>query len=126
MPNWLHLTILTPAKVLVDIAAVIKVRLKLADDMWLSIYPHHLPLIAETLVGPVTYTTTIEGETALPLAPGIVHIANNAVTLFTSGGAELQAEMETASSAVTAQEFERLAQALFTTLGAQVEPDTPA
>jgi len=119
VPSFLHLTILTPAKVLLDSANVAKVRLKLADDAWLSIYPHHLPLIAEILPGPVSYVD-VDTHT-LSLASGIVHIADNTVTLFTSG--LLEAQLPTSPSAATVQEFDRLAHALFATLGGPAEPD---
>ena len=122
MVDLLRLTLLTPAKVGLDVAAVTKVRFKLADGVWLSIYPHHLPLIAETLAGPLTYTIADESHT-VDLASGIVHVADNVVTLFTGGplGAPVA---ETLSTSVTEQEFDRLAQTLFMTLAAHVEDVT--
>ena len=65
-------------------ANVSKVRLKLADDAWLSIYPLHAPLLAETLSGPVLYTTAA-GEQTMSLSESILQVAENAVTLFTGG-----------------------------------------
>lgn len=117
MPDLLRLSILTPGKTVLDVANVRKVRLKLADGGWLSIYPRHAPLLAETLAGPLTYATSA-GEQTLSLSESILQVAENDVLLFTGG--EL-----TASTALAADEadegavhFDRLARALMLSLRA--------
>lgn len=126
MPDLLRLSVLTPGKTLLDVANVSKVRLKLADGGWLSIYPRHAPLLAETLAGPVTYTIRADEQT-ISLSESILQVAENDVTLFTGG--ELAAftamtgegEDEDASDAADAASdahFDRLARVLMLSLQA--------
>lgn len=121
MADPLRLMVLTPAETLLEVAAVEKVRLKLQDGGWLSIYPLHAPLIAETMAGNVSYIE--EGMMrSLNLAPGIVQIADGDVTIFTS--AEVGAEVAGRSLdelVEEAERFDRLARQLLITL--QAQPD---
>lgn len=123
MPDLLRFNVLTPGKALLDVANVGKVRLKLADHAWLSIYPRHAPLLAETLAGPVTYVTEAGAETIF-ISESILQVAENNVTLFTGG--ELAASMSMMAAGVSgaaededAAQFDRLARVLLLALSAQ-------
>jgi F0F1-type ATP synthase epsilon subunit len=122
MADLLRFSVLTPGKTLLDVAEVSKVRMKLADGAWLSLYPRHAPLLAETLPGPVTYTTGA-GEQAISLSESILQVAENNVTLFTGGelAASLAMPGEAAALEATdtdATHFDRLARALMRSLQA--------
>ena len=119
MADSLRFTVLTPEKTLLDVSAVRKVRVLLADGAWLSVYPGHAPLLAESVAGPATYETDA-GVDEIALAEGIVSVGDGAVTVFTGGLAEASPALR-----VTADdeedgivEFDRLAQVLMVTLGA--------
>ncbi|MGC9394738.1 MAG: hypothetical protein ACP5J4_07775 [Anaerolineae bacterium] len=126
MPDLLRLSVLTPGKTLLDVDNVSKVRLKLADGGWLSIYPHHAPLLGETLAGPVTYTTEVGKET-LSLSESILRVAENDVTLFTGGELPISTAVVGEEGEVEAVHFDRLARVLMLSLQAlPVEtPDDP-
>lgn len=119
MPDLLRLNVLTPGKTLLDVANVRKVRVKLADHGWLSIYPRHAPLLAETLAGPVMYITETGAET-ISLSESILQVADNNVTLYTGG--ELAASTAVTGDDVGADEdtahFDRLARVLLRSLNA--------
>jgi len=112
----LRLTVLTPDRVLLAVETATKVRMKLADDAWLSVYPDHAPLIAEVLPGPVQYDTDAEsGE--LSIAEGIVQVTEGQVTVLTSG---YQRETDAPEThAASDQQFDRLAEQLLMSLQAQ-------
>ncbi len=123
MPDLLRLSVVTPGKTLLDVANVGKVRLKLADQAWLSIYPRHAPLLAETLAGPVTYTSGASDATIF-VSASILQVVDNTVTLFASG--ELAASGVAPAAAVSgevgdedAARFDRLARVLLQSLSAQ-------
>lgn len=115
MPELLRFSVLTPEQTLVDAPHVRKVRVKLADGGWLSIYPRHAPLLGETLAGPVTYTSAAGDET-IALSESILQITENAVTLF-SGGA-LDASAAPSDADADAVHFDRLARVLMLSLQA--------
>jgi F0F1-type ATP synthase epsilon subunit len=116
MHNGLRLTVLTPAKTLLDVAGVDRVRLRLSDGAWISVYPRHASLVAETVAGPLQYRTA-DGEKAIDLAAGILEIAGDVVTVFAGGSASPDAlEADASEDAVR---FDRLTQTLLTTLQAQ-------
>ncbi len=123
MPDLLRLGILTPERTLLDVANVRRVSLKLADGGWLSIYPRHAPLLAETLAGPVKYTTATGTET-ISIAESVLQVMDNVVTLLTVGE---PAAPETDITAAVADEeekhFERLARALLASLGASFDEE---
>ncbi|MBN1873189.1 MAG: hypothetical protein JXA33_03095 [Anaerolineae bacterium] len=126
----LRFQVLTPERTLLALDTVAKVRVRLSDGIWLSVYPRHAPLIAETQGGTVYYTAApVTGtyrppfrnnaqdvhEGSLELAPGILYITNDVVTLFTYGlrdntGPQI---METED-----MQFDRLARALLLALNA--------
>ena len=116
MGTSLRLTVLTPDRVLLAVDLATKVRMKLADDAWLSVYPNHAPLIAEVLPGPVQYDTDEEsGE--LSIAEGIVQVTGGQVTVLTSGHQRETDAPET--RAASDQHFDRLAEQLLMSLQAQ-------
>ncbi len=116
MAQTLHLVVLTPERVLLSVEAALKVRVRLADGAWLSIYPRHAPLVAEMPSGPLQYETDLEsGE--LPLEDGILRVRDNEVVVLTSGPASKQ-EMAPAEPEV---QYDRLARRLMQALGASAE-----
>lgn len=114
----LHLTVMTPEQVVLHVDAVQRVRLKLADQAWLSIYPYHAPLVGEILPGPLQYDTEIEtGEIAV--GPGILQVEGDEVVVLTSGlqqegHRDAQDEVELADL-----RFDRLADQLMVELNAR-------
>jgi F0F1-type ATP synthase epsilon subunit len=120
----LRLTVLTPDRVLLAVDSATKVRMKLADDVWLSVYPNHAPLIAEILPGPLQYDTDAEsGEVSI--AEGILQVTEGQVTVLTSGhqrGTQVPETTDTAETdAASDQKFDRLAAQLLMSLQAQPE-----
>ncbi len=117
MPDLLRFSVLTPGRTLLDVANVSKVRVKLADNGWLSIYPRHAPLLGETLPGPVTYITEAGDET-ISLSESILQIAYNDVTLFSGGELTAVAGAIVAGDDADGMHFDRLARALMSSLQA--------
>ena len=117
MPDLLRLSILTPERAVLTVAGVRTVRLKLADHGWLSIYPRHAPLLAETLAGHVTYTTDVGVET-LFVSEGILQIAENEIALFTGGVDPTVVLAVSSEEDVETARFDRLANVLLLALNA--------
>jgi F-type H+-transporting ATPase subunit epsilon len=115
----LRLMVLTPAQTLLDVAEVAWVQVQLSDGGGIGIYPGHAPLLAETVTAPLRYADEL-GEHALDLEAGILQVERDGVTIFTSGLAQTSEVFETSDVSEGAR-FERLAQALLTTLQAQPE-----
>jgi F0F1-type ATP synthase epsilon subunit len=116
----LRLTVLTPTQTLLDVRGVAWIQVQLADGGGIGIWPGHAPLLAETVAAPLRYADAL-GEHALDLEAGILQIARDSVTIFTSG---LTRQAVTAQPPDEDQEgarFDRLAQALLATLGAQMQ-----
>mgnify|MGYP001027721826 CR=1 FL=1 len=124
MSTSLRLTVLTPDRVLLAVDSATKVRMKLADDVWLSVYPNHAPLIAEVLPGPVQYDTDAEsGEVSI--AEGILQVTEGQVTVLTSGhqrGTRVPEAHARETDGASDQQFDRLAKQLLMSLQAQLEP----
>jgi F0F1-type ATP synthase epsilon subunit len=122
MPDLLRFHVLAPpGRMVLQVEGVQRVRVMLADGGWLSIYPGHMPLLAETLAGLVTYITD-SGTKTVDLAGGIVQIGKRGVTLFANDvvlSAEEDAALDTSQDAAhEAATFDRLAQVLLISLGA--------
>lgn len=117
MPDLLRFSVLTPGKTLVDVGNVSKVRLKLADGGWLSIFPRHAPLLAETLAGPVTYATQM-GEQTITLSESVLQVVENDVWLFTGGELITSTALPGEEDDEDAAHFDRLARALLLSLQA--------
>jgi len=106
----LELTVLTPEKTLLHVDSAQRVRVKLADGAWLSIYPKHAALLAEVLPGPLQYDTEMEvGEIAL--RAGILQIRGHQVVVMTSGVLTPDRD-DHPENLSEAQRFERLARQL--------------
>jgi F-type H+-transporting ATPase subunit epsilon len=116
MPEWLRLTVLTPAEELLDLEEVAWVQAHLADGGGIGIYPGHAPLLAETVTAPLCYTDPL-GEHTLLLEGGILQIDSDGVTVFTSGLSEPGEDLQP-SPDIEETRFERLAQTLLATLRA--------
>ncbi|MGC9521732.1 MAG: hypothetical protein ACP5HG_07600 [Anaerolineae bacterium] len=120
MASEITLTVLTAERSLLRVEDAMKVRLRLIDEAWLSIYPGHAPLIAEILPGPVQYETAIEaGE--LELAGGILQVADNRVTVLTRGLRRDVRDGKRVGHPASAEDarFDRLARELMLALEAQ-------
>lgn len=121
----LHLTVLTPAGTLLDVADVAWVQVLLADGGGLGIYPGHAPLLAETRAATLRYTTAVGTSTGAPmedhqteeLEGGILQIAANRVLLLTAGALLAPPDGSSPPEAET-QPFDRLAGALLAALQA--------
>ncbi len=123
MSTSLRLTVLTPDQVLLSVDAATRVRMKLADDAWLSVYPNHAPLIAEVLPGPVQYDTDA-GSGELSIWGGILQVTEGQVTVLTSGHQRGPHAPET--DAASDRQFDRLARRLIMSLQAQPSPEVDA
>ena len=119
MSERLQLTVLTPAETLLEASGVQRIRVELADALPLVIYPGHAPLVAETVAGPLEYTTEA-GRHTLNIEAGVLKILSGAVTLFTPGSGELQLP-EVEDETEEAERFDRLARALMESLDAGPE-----
>jgi F0F1-type ATP synthase epsilon subunit len=91
----LHLIVWTPSETVIDVEQVEWVRVVLADEKPLTIWPGHSRLLAETAVEALRYADR-EGTHNLDLPSGIVCVQDSAVTLFLAGTLEeaLRAEEE--------------------------------
>ena len=117
MASLLRLSVITPDQALLQVEDAARVRLKLADLAWLSIYPGHAPLLAEVLPGPVQYDTELEtGE--IEIGSAILFVTNNVVTILASGQRELGDEAPDEELAGSLR-FDRLAGELMAALRAQ-------
>lgn len=80
----LTLTVLGLGGPLLEQEKVAWVRLRLADEGLLTIYPRHAPLLAQTLAGELAYEIqTAARVESLPLPAGLVSIRNDRVVVLT-------------------------------------------
>lgn len=122
MAQTLRLRVITPERVLLSVDEAAKVRLRLADRAWLSVYPYHAPLVAETLPGVLQYETETEaGE--MRLGAGILRILGNEVTVLTRGQLGRTRETELTEED---RRYDRLMRQLMSSLGAQSTEDGAA
>jgi F-type H+-transporting ATPase subunit epsilon len=126
MSKPFRLTVLTPEQTMLDVQGVAWVQARLADGGPIGIYPGHAPLLAETVAAPLRYKDT-SGEHAVDLSGGILQVHHDGVTVFSS--IEASESMQAPDVSTEDERFERLAQELLGTLGAQpntiqdTEPD---
>jgi len=120
LAELLRLTVLTPARTLLDAAPVTWLKAHLADGAPIGIYPGHAPLLAETVGGPLRYADAA-GEHALELAPGILQVSHGEATLLTSGAPQATQTGDEPRLADSPQDqrYDRLARQLMITLRAQ-------
>jgi len=116
----LRLTVMTPAETLREVEDAAWVHLRLADGTGLTVYPGHMPLLAETIRAPIRYAEGADEHT-LNAEAGILRVDGGAVTVFTSGEAELEASVPAPASSEE-RKFERLAQELRESLGREDDP----
>jgi F0F1-type ATP synthase epsilon subunit len=76
----LGLRVITPIETIVKAEDVAWVRVTLADEGGLGIYPGHAPLLAETLAGALRYADAA-GEHVVELSAGILSIQKDVVTV---------------------------------------------
>jgi len=119
MSKPFHLTVLTPAQILLHVREAAWVQARLADRGGIGIYPGHAPLLAETVTAPVRYADRL-GEHTLQLEAGILQVDRDGVTIFTSGMSQPEAGSRPVSSPAASEDagarFDRLAQVLLGTL----------
>ncbi len=112
-----RLLVLAPGETLLNVEGVTRIQVQLADGGGLGIYPGHAPLLAETVTAPLTYWDS-DGEHALEVGAGILHIRGTQVEIFTSGF--MRARDVSPESDLDLQ-FDRLARELMTRMQAQPE-----
>ena len=117
MIKSLRLTVLTPAKTLLDVEGVAWVQARLADGGGIGIYPGHAPLLAESVTAPLRYADG-SGEHALGLEAGILQVGRDGVMIFTSGMAQTSKVSETSEVSEDTR-FDRLARTLLTAMQSQ-------
>lgn len=119
MTRNFRLTVLTPERALLSVDEVIKVRLRLVDEVWISIYPRHAPLIAETRAGTLQYDTdAASGE--IDVAAGILRVGDGEILVLTSGLRRDRGQPEPTETAAEMR-FDRLAAQLMQSLAAQAD-----
>ncbi len=116
MSDVLLVTVVTPEGKLFEVEQAQKVRIRLADGGWLSVYPRHAPLIGEILPGAVQITTA-EGETSVSVGPGFVRVWPDQVLVLVDRSEE---PFDAGNAGVDVGEkglrFERLVHELLSTL----------
>jgi F0F1-type ATP synthase epsilon subunit len=119
MPDALRLQVLTPAEALLDEEEVGWMQVLLADGGSMGIRPGHAPLLAETAAGSLQYGSRDDGGDGggriLNLEAGILRVERDRVTVFTGGLAQTFGA-EYGLDTTDAENFDRLARALLSTL----------
>jgi len=80
----MRLTALTPSETLIDTENVEWVHVALAGEEFLTIWPGHAPLLAETVAETVRYMDST-GEHELELLSGVLHVRDDVVSFFLTG-----------------------------------------
>ena len=109
-----RLTVLTPDETVLEVEQVGWIQARLADGGGIGIYAGHAPLTAETVSAPLRYADP-SGEHTIDLEAGVLLIDAGGVTVFTSGPAQAS-RVSRAGEASDEARFDRLAQALLTTM----------
>jgi F0F1-type ATP synthase epsilon subunit len=128
--------VLTPERSLLQETSVRKVRVKLADGAWLSVYPHHAPLIAGILPGTLYYEIDAIPERPdagarvidITVAGGLLKVNDNDVVILSHGAwltrpADMEDVLQETAAGLdadgdTGETFDRLARQLMLSLGA--------
>ena len=111
----LHLVVLTPVEMLLDVESIQQIQVWLADAGGLSIYPGHAPLLAETMGGEVRYTDN-DGTHEIELEPGVLRITRERVMILVPGVLQRDQEALVPPDAEREARFERLAATLLEAL----------
>lgn len=80
----IHLKVLTPEGVTLEVSQLTSVIVPLIDGGTIGIKPDHGPLIAETQQGIVRYQSET-GHHSIELHPGVLDIRDNLVLILTAG-----------------------------------------
>ena len=79
----LHLKVLSLAETVLEAEQILWVRLKLSNEKFLTVYPRHAPLLAQTLPGELLYHPADAPEArSLAAGPGLLSIRDDQVTLL--------------------------------------------
>lgn len=86
-----RLVVRTPADTVLEAQGVTWLQVQLADGGPITILPGHAPLVAETVTALLLYVDG-EGEHSVMVNAGLLHIARDAVTVYTTelGHADVQ------------------------------------
>ena len=108
MTELMTLEVLSPGGILLRVGKVRKI-IALLEDGQIGVFPGHTVMLAETVDGPLTYTTESGEEQKVSLAGGILKVSGTSAVIF-SGGFFDQPEGESADINLDngEQEFSRL------------------
>ena len=112
MAEPLRLVVWSPSETVLDVGGVASVHVELVDSGGLTIWPGHMPMLGELAAASLRYRDA-EGEHALSLPHGVVHVREGTVTVFLVGSGDQPAAEEGAEGA----QFVRLATAMVASLG---------
>jgi len=115
----LRLVVWTPSQALLEVDPVAWVHVELAEDKRLTVWPGHLPMLAETTPGPVRYADSA-GEHTEELPAGIVAVQGRTVALFLAGTVGEQVQEP------RGERFRRLSEALLGSLAGEEHIETRA
>lgn len=83
MAKLMTLEVLSPGSVILRVDKVKKVIAQ-AEDGQFGIFPGHTLMLAETVDGPLTYSTA-DGEETISLSGGILKVSGSSVVIFSGG-----------------------------------------
>jgi F0F1-type ATP synthase epsilon subunit len=112
----LHLRVVTPSSILLDVRDAAWVRMQLADGGGIGILPGHGPLLAESVFGEIVFADA-SGEHARNVGAGILSIRDNEITILTIDSATAARARGAFYESAGTRSFQRLAKALYDGLG---------
>lgn len=118
-----QLLVLTPDRTLLHADNVRWVKIQLADGGGIGIWPGHAPLLAESVAAPLRYADDL-GEHLVPLSAGVLLVAPDRVTVYTTGPADREAIAGGPMGVGAVKRFARLTEAL--RVGQQTTVDASA
>jgi F0F1-type ATP synthase epsilon subunit len=107
----LRLVVWSPSETVLERDGVAWVHVELVDSGGLTVWPGHLPVIGEMSAAALRYEDA-DGEHAVSLPPGVVHVDEGVVTVFLAGGID-QPQPEGVEGV---ERFERLAEEMVASL----------
>lgn len=93
----MHLVILSPDKIILDVNNVKKVKVRLSDGSLLSIFKGHAPLIAELKTGKLEYIQFSE-KIEILISDGIIHIKKDHITIYVGNPMTISDEFDNEAS----------------------------